>query len=179
MLKKINYLLILTMISYTFTLVSRYNVFGVEKLITYKTKYFSCTYPANWRKKERKIDSGIFVELYSPNRKDNFTPNINVNRIKLPKGATVEDYDKYAFPEGLKTIGGKLIKKDNFIVNGIKAIGYKVEWIQGKITIHVYQVIIIKNNIAYVLTCTALPKYYETNFTEFKKIIDSVKIIGN
>jgi hypothetical protein len=135
--------------------------------------------PDGWEKKENRENGIHSTIIFSPleNAADNFKDNVNVVTEKVPS-----QYDLDAYVNtSLANIGKYLtafreINRSETTVNGIPArvINYNHN-MQGY-TFDVMVYLLLKNNIAYIITCSTKKGDMEKYRTDFQSIANSFKI---
>lgn len=95
------------------------------------------------------------------------TANININKDNIGS-YSVSDYKKASMDMIKEVLKVNVIKsKDNYWIYEINAEGLKIKQIQY---------FFVKNNIGYVLTCTASAEHFDKNMSSFQKSADSLTI---
>jgi hypothetical protein len=143
------------------------------------TGTYNISAPQNWERKDTSmmgLEATFFFEpITDPNA--TFRTNVNVTTEKIPSQYDVNEYYK----AGLQMMNSKM---DGFIeeksgdaaVNGqpAKWLIYKHSMFGPKMEVLVY--FIVKNSMAYVITCTCLDNQLPKYEPEFKKIINSFEL---
>jgi hypothetical protein len=149
------------------------------KGINQGTGTYNISAPQNWERKDTSMMGLEATFFFAPVTDVNatFRANVNVTAEKIPSQYDISDYYK----AGLQMMSSKMNgfteeKNGDATVNGLPAkwLIYKHTMFGPKMEVLVY--FIVKNGMAYVITCTCLDNELSKYEPEFKQIINSFEL---
>ena len=142
------------------------------------TGTFSISAPEGWTQKDTSISGAKLTTISSPSdgSMDKFRENVNVTT------ENAHGYDLSAYVDANRSTMEKQISSINFVDQGDAKIGDQpAKWIVYGFNYSGYDLkntayFVVKNDIGYVITCTALKSTFDRFQTGFKTCVNSFKV---
>lgn len=143
------------------------------------TGTYNINAPQNWERKDTSMMGLEATLFFAPVTDVNatFRTNVNVTTEKIPSQYGVNEYYKAAVQMMSSKMNGFTEEKSgDATVNGMPAkwLIYKHTMFGPKMEVLVY--FIVKNSMAYIITCTCLENQLSKYEPEFKQIINSFEL---